>query len=162
MITARSILQLSLLLACLFLSTVATTNAYAETERVPERGIAITSTAFFYGGIIPREFTCDGRNISPPLMWKGVPEGTKSLALICDDPDAPAGIWVHWVLYDIPATVNELFKSVSHAQVFENGAKQGVNDFLKFGYGGPSRIDPGAGRYHTSIRRSHGQNPEYL
>jgi Raf kinase inhibitor-like YbhB/YbcL family protein len=137
MMKARSISQLSLLLVCLFLSTVATNNAYAETERASERGIAITSTAFYYGGMIPREYTCDGRNISPPLMWKGVPEGTKSLALICDDPDAPAGIWVHWVLYDIPATDNELFKGVSHAQVLENGAKQGINDFRKFGYGGP-------------------------
>jgi Raf kinase inhibitor-like YbhB/YbcL family protein len=99
--------------------------------------ITITSTAFADGGMIPKDYTCDGEDISPPLAWTGVPEGTKSLAIICDDPDAPMGTWVHWVLFNIPATVHELHQNMSHAEVLDNGAKHGINDFRKFGYGGP-------------------------
>lgn len=99
--------------------------------------ITITSTAFIDGGMIPSDCTCDGKNISPPLAWVGVPEGTKSLAIICDDPDAPVGTWVHWVLFNIPATVSELLQNMPPDEVLENGARHGINDFRKFGYGGP-------------------------
>jgi len=98
--------------------------------------ITITSTGFTDGGMIPREYTCDGRDISPPLAWDGVPEGTISLAIICDDPDAPVGTWMHWVLFNIPATVNELPQSMPPDKVLENGARHGINNFRKFGYGG--------------------------
>ena len=74
--------------------------------------IKIQSQAFDEGGIIPAKYTCDGANISPPLSWSNVPEGTRSFALICDDPDAPMGTWVHWVIFNIPANVNELPKNV--------------------------------------------------
>jgi Raf kinase inhibitor-like YbhB/YbcL family protein len=99
--------------------------------------ITITSTAFSEGSMIPQNYACDGEDISPPLAWSGVPDGTKSLALICDDPDAPMGIWVHWVLFNIPAHIMELPANIPPEKIIQNGAKHGINDFRKFGYGGP-------------------------
>jgi len=99
--------------------------------------ITITSSAFTEGGMIPRQYTCDGEDISPPLAWTGVPEGTKSIALICDDPDAPVGTWVHWVLFNIPPSTRDLPASVPPKEALDNGAKHGTNDFRKLGYGGP-------------------------
>ena len=97
----------------------------------------LTSTAFTEGAAIPPKFTCDARNVSPPLKWSGVPAGAKSLALIVDDPDAPSGTWVHWVLYDLPASVSELPEDLAKSQYVAGGAKQGLNDFKHLGYGGP-------------------------
>lgn len=99
--------------------------------------IKITSTAFEEGGLIPEKYTCDGMDVSPPLAWGSAPEGTKTFALICDDPDAPMGTWVHWVLFNLPASVNELSENIPPERELENGAKQGTNDFMKIGYGGP-------------------------
>jgi Raf kinase inhibitor-like YbhB/YbcL family protein len=99
--------------------------------------IQITSAAFAEGQVIPREYTCQGRDVSPPLKWNGVPSNTRSLALIVDDPDAPAGTWVHWVLYDLPAAAMELFENAAKSPSLANGAKQGINDFQRLGYGGP-------------------------
>jgi len=99
--------------------------------------ITITSAAFTEGSIIPREYTCDGEDISPPLAWAGIPENAKSLALICDDPDAPMGTWVHWVLFNIPAHIMELSAKIPSEKIIQNGAKHGINDFRKIGYGGP-------------------------
>jgi len=99
--------------------------------------IIITSSAFSEGDMIPRQYTCDGEDISPPLAWTGIPEGTKSLALICDDPDAPVGTWVHWVLFSIPSSTGDLPARVPPKEILENGAKHGTNDFRKLGYGGP-------------------------
>jgi Raf kinase inhibitor-like YbhB/YbcL family protein len=99
--------------------------------------IKVTSTAFEEGGMIPKRYTCDGTDVSPPLAWTSVPEGTKSIALICDDPDAPMGTWVHWVLFNLPADVKELAESVPSEKKLGNGAIQGTNDFRKIGYGGP-------------------------
>jgi len=97
----------------------------------------LTSTAFSEGGSIPAKFTCDDRNVSPVLTWSGVPTGAKSLVLIADDPDAPGGTWVHWVLYDLPATTSELAEDAPKTQYLPSGAKQGLNDFKRLGYGGP-------------------------
>lgn len=99
--------------------------------------IKITSPFFDQGGMIPAEYTCDGKDISPALEWSGIPENAKSLALICDDPDAPAGEWVHWVIFNIPATATGLPENVPPHEVLERGARHGLNDFRKFGYGGP-------------------------
>ena len=99
--------------------------------------IKMESTAFNEGGMIPKRYTCDGTDISPPLSWTSVPNGTKSLALICDDPDAPMGTWVHWVLFNIPSDMKELPEGVPLQKKLENGAIQGINDFHKIGYGGP-------------------------
>ena len=97
----------------------------------------LTSTAFSEGGMIPAQYTCNGPDISPPLNWEDVPEQTKSLALIADDPDAPVGTWVHWVLYNLPADTHELQEDLPKTKVLPNGAMQGTNDFRKIGYGGP-------------------------
>jgi len=97
----------------------------------------LSSSAFTEGGLIPAQYTCDNKNVSPPLKWSGVPTGAKSLALIADDPDAPSGTWVHWVLYDLPPTATELAEDVPKSQYVAAGARQGLNDFRHLGYGGP-------------------------
>ena len=100
--------------------------------------VTITSSSFTEGGLIPKKHTCDAEDISPDLNWSGVPtKEVKSLALICDDPDAPGGTWVHWVLFNIPADVTTLQAGVSPDAVLKNGARHGKNDFRKLGYGGP-------------------------
>ena len=97
----------------------------------------LTSTAFSEGQPIPEKYTCDAKNVSPPLKWSGAPGAAKSLVLIADDPDAPVGTWVHWVLYDIPTTVSALPEDLPKGQYTPEGAKQGLNDFKHLGYGGP-------------------------
>jgi Raf kinase inhibitor-like YbhB/YbcL family protein len=97
----------------------------------------IASTDFSSGGTIPKNYTCDGPDLSPPLSWKDPPAGTQSFALIADDPDAPAGTWVHWVLYNVPATVKELPEGVKKEEKLPDSTLQGRNDFRKIGYGGP-------------------------
>ncbi len=107
--------------------------------------IELTSTAFQSGATIPKQFTGDGADRSPPLKWSEPPSGTKSLALICDDPDAPRGTWVHWVLFNLPSQIRELEEGVLTKETLDNGAKQGKNDFGKIGYGGPA---PPKGKPH--------------
>ena len=99
--------------------------------------IKVVSLAFQEGAMIPADYTCDGKNISPPLSWSGIPEKAVTLALICDDPDAPVGTWVHWVLYNLPASAKELPAGVPPEEKLASGAVQGKNDFRKVGYGGP-------------------------
>ena len=94
---------------------------------------------------IPRDYTCDGKNISPPLSWKGAPAGSRSFVLIIDDPDAPGGVWTHWVVYDLPADTSELAEDAARSQLTSGNAKEGVNDFKHVGYGGPC---PPAGKAH--------------
>jgi Raf kinase inhibitor-like YbhB/YbcL family protein len=97
----------------------------------------LMTTAFQSGEAIPKKFTCDGVDVSPELEWSGAPGETKSFALIADDPDAPAGTWVHWVLYDLPAGAQKLSEGVAKDRELPNGARQGRNDFGKIGYNGP-------------------------
>ncbi len=97
----------------------------------------LISPAFEDGGVIPSKYTCDGVDVSPPLAWRDIPANTKSFALICDDPDAPMGTWVHWVIYDIPVTKTELPEGLPCEKILADGSKQGLNDFGKYGYGGP-------------------------
>jgi Raf kinase inhibitor-like YbhB/YbcL family protein len=99
-------------------------------------------------GTIEEKYTCDGKDVSLPLLWKDPPEGTKSFALIVDDPDAPAKTWVHWVLYDLPADARELPEGVPPVRVRPDGSKQGINDFRRVGYGGPC---PPAGLAHRYV-----------
>ncbi len=97
----------------------------------------IQSTAFKEGETIPRVHTCEGRDTSPELFWSEPPEGTKSYVLIVDDPDAPVGVFTHWVLYDLPADARKLDGGMPTDAVLANGAKQGYNDFGTTGYRGP-------------------------
>jgi Raf kinase inhibitor-like YbhB/YbcL family protein len=114
-----------------------------EEKGVP--AMQLTSTAFAEGGTIPKEYTGDGTDRSPPLKWSGAPATTKSFALIADDPDAPRGTWVHWVLFNLPPATTELAEGVPPEKTLPSGAKQGKNDFGNIGYGGPA---PPRGKPH--------------
>ncbi len=107
--------------------------------------IEVTSPAFLAGETIPKHYTGDGADQSPPLHWSAPPTRTKSIALICDDPDAPRGDWVHWVLFNLPAEARELAEGGPTTETLASGAKQGKNDFGKIGYGGPA---PPKGKPH--------------
>lgn len=108
-------------------------------QQSPDRKseIQLTSSAFKEGQPIPRQYTCDGVNVSPPLEWTGVPKTAKTIAIIADDPDAPAGTWVHWVLYNLPAENIGLVENLPASENLQAGGFQGKNDFEKIGYGGP-------------------------
>jgi Raf kinase inhibitor-like YbhB/YbcL family protein len=108
---------------------------------------ALRSPAFQAGATIPRQHTCDGADQSPGLTWAGAPVGTKSLALIVEDPDAPTGTFIHWVLFNLPPEPADLPPGVSHQTVLDNGARQGRNDFRRVGYGGPCPPRGPAHRY---------------
>jgi Raf kinase inhibitor-like YbhB/YbcL family protein len=105
----------------------------------------ISSSSFPNGGQIPKKFTCDGADVSPELSWTRPPAETQSLALIVDDPDAPAGTWTHRVLFDLPAETTSLPENVSKLEELAGGGRQGRNSFCKIGYGGPC---PPAGHAH--------------
>ena len=126
------------LLISLITIFISSCKSQVETKRGGETmEIKLTTTAFQEGEQIPKKYTCDGENISPPLEWSGIPQGTQSIALICDDPDAPMGTWVHWVVFNIPASLNKLSEKIPDNKVLEDGTSQGSNDFRKIGYGGP-------------------------
>jgi len=110
----------------------------------------IKSSVIKEGGTIPSKYTCDNLDISPPLEWSDGPAGTKTFALICDDPDAPHGTWVHWVVYNIPGTLRELPENLPKSETLPNMARQGKSDFGSIGYGGPCPPS-GTHRYHFKI-----------
>jgi len=111
----------------------------------------LTSSAFAQGRAIPGRYTCDGPNVSVPLEWSDPPAGTDSFVLIVDDPDAPGGTWVHWVLYDLPGSIRRLPEGVPAKKTLPDGSKQGVNDFRKIGYGGPCPPRGPAHRYYFTL-----------
>jgi Raf kinase inhibitor-like YbhB/YbcL family protein len=113
----------------------------------------VTSSAFSEGQSIPEKYTCDGQNVSPPIKWSGASEKTKSIAIICEDPDAPSGTFSHWVLYDLPGSTKELAEGSS------GGGKEGVNGFGKKGYGGPC---PPPGPAHGYFFRIYALDTESL
>jgi Raf kinase inhibitor-like YbhB/YbcL family protein len=147
--TSARIFSVRITIALALVSSVGCGNA--DPLPSPEHlTIQVRSTAFAEGGMIPDRFTCDGSNRSPALSWYGVPEQSRTLALICDDPDAPAGTWSHWVVFNLPARLTGLKEGVPpddrvpNASIEESppagsdsGARQGTNDFRKIGYGGP-------------------------
>lgn len=141
----RALLTVTLLLA-------ACAAPPAATERQPARtnGFALTSPAFENGGTIPVRFTGDGANVSPGLNWTGAPEGTRSFALICDDPDAPRGTFVHWVLYNWPADSSRIPEALAAGATLDNGARQGPNGRGDAGYIGPA---PPPGKPHRYFFR---------
>jgi Raf kinase inhibitor-like YbhB/YbcL family protein len=118
---------------------------------VAARTIDLRSSAFTEGAAIPAKYTCKGEDLSPPLSWNNVPTGTRSLALLVEDPDAPFGVFTHWALYGIPAESKELPEGILAEKTVHMGepkadpARQGTNDFKKYGYGGPC---PPSGTHH--------------
>ncbi|MGH9869158.1 MAG: YbhB/YbcL family Raf kinase inhibitor-like protein, partial [Candidatus Polarisedimenticolia bacterium] len=108
-----------------------------EAAMTAPAALQLTSSAFIPGGDIPTVHTCDGPDISPPLAWTEPPQGTRSLALICDDPDAPSGTWVHWVLFNLPPETRSLSGKFPTDPELPTGARQGKTDFGRVGYGGP-------------------------
>lgn len=113
--------------------------------------LSLDSSSFSSGGDIPKQFTCDGPDRSPQLSWTDPPPQTKSFALLVDDPDAPAGNWNHWAIWDIPANIHSLPEGIKKDRRLADGSEQGMNDFHKAGYNGPC---PPAGkphRYHFKL-----------
>lgn len=127
--------MLSLSICCCLLVVFADNSS--STSKEGEIAMKLVSAAFGEGEMIPAVYTCDGENISPPLTWDDVPENVKSFTLIGDDPDAPMGTWVHWVVYNIPSSVKTLAENVPKVDSLPDGTRQGVSDFRKPGYGGP-------------------------
>ncbi len=116
-----------------------------NTREVAMQNISISAEAFKEGGNIPAVYTCDGRDISPALTWSGIPAGTKSIALIMDDPDAPHGTFIHWVLFNIPPDARGLPEAVPKNETLKDGSRQGNTSFGRVGYGGPC---PPSGKPH--------------
>ncbi|HYV73694.1 MAG TPA: YbhB/YbcL family Raf kinase inhibitor-like protein [Candidatus Binatia bacterium] len=110
----------------------------------------LTSSAFASGAAIPDAYTCTGGDVSPALAWSGAPTPIVSFALIADDPDAPAGTWVHWLIWNIPPTMQALPKDMPKSGRLDSGALQGRNDFRKTGYNGPC---PPPGKTHRYFFR---------
>ncbi len=113
--------------------------------------LEVKSAAFEEGGSIPPKYTGKGEDISPPLEWSDIPQGTKSLALICDDPDAPMMTWIHWIVYNIPPEADGFKEGMAKDSMLADGTMQGITDFRSIGYGGPSPPPGGAHRYYFKL-----------
>lgn len=111
----------------------------------------LKAPAFDAGADIPIRFTCDGTDISPALAWDSPPERTETLVLVMDDPDAPSKTWVHWLLYDLPASHRDLPEHVPTSGTLDSGAQQGRNDFGRLGYGGPCPPPGAPHRYYFRL-----------
>ncbi len=137
-LNTMSVLGKVVVLICLLLCSFSLPFAeFLAQEKGGTMSLQITSAAFSAGETIPKKFTCDGPDVSPKLTWNEPPAKTQSFTLIMDDPDAPVGTWVHWVLFGLPADAKELSEGVAKQDQLSNGARQGRNDFGKIGYGGP-------------------------
>jgi len=126
--------------------------APAPRDDSPTRHLTLTSSAFRDGESIPVPHTCDGEDLSPPLIWTGAPVETRTFALICDDPDAPSGTWTHWLLWNLPADAVELGPGMPPRPELPSGARQGLNDGGDLGYAGPC---PPPGKPHRYFFRLH-------
>jgi Raf kinase inhibitor-like YbhB/YbcL family protein len=131
-------------------SQPAADSSKPEMEADSAMALTISSSAFDEAGMIPKKYTCDSVNVSPPLSWSGVPDGAQSIALTCDDPDAPSKTWVHWVMYNIPPDTGSLTEGVPRDPVLPNGAVQAFTDFNLVGYGGPCPPS-GTHRYYFKL-----------
>ncbi len=112
--------------------------------------LKLTSPQWRHGETIPKKHTADGSDVSPPLHFEGIPAGTKGFALVCDDPDAPVGTWVHWAIYDVPGVARGLPEGIPTVASLPDGSRQGKNSWNKIGYGGPS---PPPGKPHRYFFR---------
>lgn len=113
--------------------------------------IVLSTAAFPNGSEIPARFTCSGADVSPALSWSSTPAGTRSIAVIADDPDAPMGTWTHWVIWNVPPQPANLPEGVPAEKELKSGARQGKNDFGRIGYGGPCPPPGKAHRYFFKI-----------
>ncbi len=113
--------------------------------------MSIVATAFKHEGAIPKKHTCDGEDVSPALSWDPAPGRTQSLALIMDDPDAPMGTWIHWVLYNMPKDKKSLSEAIQPKSRFDDGSMHGNTDFRRPGYGGPCPPPGKPHRYYFKI-----------
>jgi Raf kinase inhibitor-like YbhB/YbcL family protein len=113
--------------------------------------LQVSSAAFVEGGMIPERYTCAGEDLSPPLAWSGVPTGAESLVLIADDPDAPGGTWVHWVIYAMAPSLNNLPEGLPTTERVAGIGTQGKNGFRKLGYGGPCPPPGKPHRYYFKL-----------
>ncbi len=154
--TARRSWRFALGLCCVFLfpillATVASCGnsepRSAHAQGTSLSGFRIGSAAFKEGAAIPARFTCEGENVSPPLEWTEPPGGARSFALIVDDPDAPAGVWTHWVVYNLPAQARAMDENMPKQAELPGGGLQGQNSFGRMGYGGPCPPPGNAHRY---------------
>jgi len=136
------------LLCLMLIAAILCSSGCMAEERKEVGGMQMSSSAFEDGERMPVKYTGDGADVSPPLKWKNAPDNTKAFVLICDDPDAPVGNWIHWVLYDVPAETSELPEGIPATGTVLESAKQGNNDFRKLGYGGPA---PPPGKPHRYI-----------
>jgi Raf kinase inhibitor-like YbhB/YbcL family protein len=132
--------RMNVLLAAALLGSLFPAPGADKSQPAKIMKLSITSTAFTEGQPIPKKYTGESEDVSPALAWipqGGMPANVKSFALIADDPDAPMGTWVHWVLYDLPADAKGLPENVAKTPTLPDGAKQGITDFRRVGYGGP-------------------------
>ena len=116
----------------------------------PTGNLTVASSGFASGAGIPDKYTCKGEDVSPALQWSGAPSNAAAIAVIMDDPDAPSGTWVHWVIWDIPASAHSLTEGVPRQEQLQDGARQGRNSFGKIGYNGPC---PPPGKTHRYFFR---------
>ncbi len=143
-----------LLFTALLLVVLAGACSGGTNETTPEEGVTmtiqLTSSAFQESKPIPVRYTCDGDDVSPPLHWSNLPSRTQSIALLCEDPDSPSGLFTHWILYGLPAETTELSEGVPAEETLPNGAKQGTNSAHSIGYHGPC---PPPGKPHRYVFR---------
>jgi Raf kinase inhibitor-like YbhB/YbcL family protein len=137
------LIKLSKIFLIAFFSPTIAIATYGQGAKT--MSLTVTSTSFQSGGEIAKKFSCAGEDVSPQISWSGAPDGTQTFVLIADDPDAPAGTWTHWVLYDLPASSTSLNEGLPKSEQLPDGSKQGRNDFRKIGYNGPC---PPAGKPH--------------
>ena len=145
----RVVTTIIILIALMPLACSRNSKPTSPTTQVPAWEMELTSAAFLEGQAIPDRYTCDGEDASPPLRWYGAPKSAKSFALICDDLDAPGGTWVHWVIFNIPATAVEVGEPGTAGIPAE--AVQGINDFARVGYGGPCPPSGTPHRYFFTV-----------
>jgi Raf kinase inhibitor-like YbhB/YbcL family protein len=129
-----------------YLNTNIPATALREAKSIDQEFL-VYSAGFKNGQAMPKRYTADGSNLSPELTWTIIPNGTKSFAILCEDPDAPAGTWIHWIIYDIPASKTNLPKGIPAQATLKDQTKQGINSFRHIGYGGPSPPPGLAHRY---------------
>ncbi|MCH8864816.1 MAG: YbhB/YbcL family Raf kinase inhibitor-like protein [Chloroflexi bacterium] len=113
--------------------------------------LTVSSTVFREGETIPAKYTCQGEDISPSITWGEPPDGTRSLAIIVDDPDAPGGVFTHWIIFNLPADTRQLPAAVPTQPRLDSGARQGKTDFGRVGYGGPCPPPGKPHRYQFTV-----------